>query len=59
MIRKILGNSNLLVSPYCLGTTTFGETTSEQDATPANIDHCIDSGINFIDTAEMVSHVPY
>ena len=32
MIRKNLGNSNLLVSPYCLGTMTFGETTSEQDA---------------------------
>lgn len=57
MIRKNLGNSNLLVSPYCLGTMTFGETTSEQDA-HQQINECIDSGINFIDTAEMYPTCP-
>ena len=32
MELKKLGMSELRVSPYCLGTMTFGETTQEDDA---------------------------
>ena len=52
MKLKKLGKSELVVSPYCLGTMTFGETTKEKDA-HQQIDESIDAGINFIDTAEM------
>ena len=57
MDLKNLGNSNLLVSPYCLGTMTFGETTDEKDA-HQQINECIAAGINFIDTAEMYPTCP-
>jgi len=49
-----LGQSDLMVSPICLGTMTFGEQVSETDA-HAIMDHAIDRGINFFDTAEMYS----
>ena len=52
-----LGKSNLLVSPYCLGTMTFGETTGQEDA-HLQINECLDAGINFIDTAEMYPTCP-
>ena len=32
MELKKLGMSELMVSPYCLGTMTFGETTQEDGA---------------------------
>lgn len=54
MIYKELGNSGLKASKICLGTMTFGEQNSEQDA-HEQLDFAIDSGINFIDTAEMYS----
>ncbi len=54
---KKLGNSDILVSSYCLGTMTFGETTSEDDA-HSQINHSIENGINFIDTAEMYPTCP-
>ena len=57
MNLKNLGNSNLLVSSYCLGTMTYGETTEERDA-HQQINACIDAGINFIDTAEMYPTCP-
>lgn len=47
-----LGNSDLYVPPICLGTMTFGQQNSEADA-HAQLDHAIDRGVNFIDTAEM------
>ena len=52
MNYKYLGNSDLKVSTYCLGTMTFGETTSEEDG-HYQLDESVASGINFIDTAEM------
>ena len=49
-----LGQSDLLVTPICLGTMTFGEQVGEQDA-HAIMDRAIARGVNFIDTAEMYS----
>ena len=54
---KNLGQSELRVSSYCLGTMTFGESTSEKDG-HEQIDLSIDSRINFFDTAEMYPTCP-
>jgi len=54
---KNLGQSELRVSSYCLGTMTFGESTSEKDG-HEQMDLSIDSGINFFDTAEMYPTCP-
>src|SRR5512141_2715788 len=51
MDYRRLGRSGLQVSPLCLGTMNFGETTSAKDAT-AIVAHAADLGINFIDTAD-------
>jgi aryl-alcohol dehydrogenase-like predicted oxidoreductase len=50
--RVRLGRSDLSVSPVCLGTMTFGEQVDEATAFDL-LDHAVDRGINFIDTAEM------
>lgn len=47
-----LGRSDLLVSPICLGTMTFGQQVGEALA-HSLLDQAIGRGINFIDTAEM------
>ena len=47
-----LGQSDLLVSPICLGTMTFGEQVTEPDSHRI-LDHAVERGIQFIDTAEM------
>ena len=52
-----LGNSDLIVSSYCLGTMTFGETTGQNDA-HKQIESALAQGINFIDTAEMYPTCP-
>ena len=57
MHYKNLGNSNLKVSSYCLGTMTFGESTNEEDA-HLQIYESLEAGINFIDTAEMYPTCP-
>ena len=49
-----LGNSELRVTPICLGTMTFGEQVSEADS-HAILDRSLERGVNFIDTAEMYS----
>jgi len=47
-----LGQSDLHVTPICLGTMTFGEQVDE--ATSYDIlDRSLERGVNFIDTAEM------
>jgi len=52
-MQKIqLGQSDLRVTPICLGTMTFGEQVNEGDA-HAIMDRAIARGINFLDTAEM------
>ena len=47
-----LGQSDLKVTPICLGTMTFGEQVSEP-ASHAILDRALARGVNFIDTAEM------
>lgn len=52
-----LGRSDTLVSELCLGSMTWGtQNTYEQAA--EQIEYAIDSGINFIDTAEMYPTTP-
>jgi aryl-alcohol dehydrogenase-like predicted oxidoreductase len=47
-----LGESNLKVSEICLGTMTYGQQNTIEDA-HQQLDYAIDQGINFIDAAEM------
>ena len=48
---KKLGNTGLNVSLICLGTMTWGEQNSQQEAFE-QMDYATDQGINFFDTAE-------
>lgn len=57
MEYRQLGNSDLKVSALSLGTMTFGEQNSEQDA-HAQLDMAVAHGVNFIDTAEMYPVAP-
>ena len=47
-----LGQSDLHVTPICLGTMTFGEQVNEADS-HAILSRSLERGVNFIDTAEM------
>lgn len=47
-----LGNSDLKVSEICLGTMTYGQQNTIEEA-HQQLDYAISQGINFIDTAEM------
>lgn len=47
-----LGQSDLHVTPICLGTMTFGEQVNESNA-HAILERSLERGVNFIDTAEM------
>ncbi|MFN3375623.1 MAG: aldo/keto reductase [Burkholderiaceae bacterium] len=47
-----LGHSDLAVTPICLGTMTFGEQVAEAEA-HGILDHALERGVNFLDTAEM------
>jgi aryl-alcohol dehydrogenase-like predicted oxidoreductase len=49
-----LGQSDLHVTPICLGTMTFGEQVDEPTA-HAILDRALERGINFLDAAEMYS----
>lgn len=57
MEKITLGTSNLAVSKICLGTMTFGEQNTEDDA-HSQLDYALERGINFIDTAEMYPVMP-
>ncbi|WP_163832573.1 NADP(H)-dependent aldo-keto reductase [Spartinivicinus ruber] len=52
MQYRQLGNSPLNVSTLCLGTMTWGEQNTQQQAFE-QLDYALDQGINFIDTAEL------
>ena len=47
-----LGKTNITVSSLCLGTMTWGEQNSQEEAFQ-QLDRAIEGGINFIDTAEL------
>ena len=57
MLYRKLGNTNIDVSVICLGTMTFGQQNSEQDA-HQQLDAAVAAGVNFIDTAELYSIPP-
>ncbi|MCU6798064.1 aldo/keto reductase [Paenibacillus sp. WQ 127069] len=52
MQYRVLGKSGVMVSELCLGTMTFGNTTSEEDSTTM-IHDFLDQGGNFLDTADV------
>ena len=52
MIYKKLGDTDLEVSLICLGTMTWGEQNSQQEAFE-QMDFALDHGVNFWDAAEM------
>ena len=52
-----LGQSELHVTPICLGTMTFGEQVGEALAHTL-LDHALSRGVNFLDTAEMYAVPP-
>ncbi len=54
MNYKLIPNTDLKVSELCLGTMTWGQQNTQEDAFQ-QLDLAIDNGINFIDTAEMYS----
>jgi len=52
-MRKVqLGQSDLQVTPICLGTMTFGEQVDEPTA-HSILSRAVERAVNFIDTAEM------
>ena len=52
MKKRLLRNTDIKVSELCLGTMTFGEQNTPQEAFEI-MDYALDNGINFFDTAEM------
>ncbi len=54
MRYRVLGRSGLRVSELCLGTMNFGSQTDEAESQRI-LDHALESGVNFIDTANVYS----
>ncbi|MDY6918927.1 MAG: NADP(H)-dependent aldo-keto reductase [Pseudomonadota bacterium] len=54
MNKNRLGNTDLMVSELCLGTMTWGQQNTREEAFE-QLDAALDYGVNFIDTAEMYS----
>jgi aryl-alcohol dehydrogenase-like predicted oxidoreductase len=52
MEKRTLNGTDLTVSRACFGTMTFGSQVEEADAIRI-VDYCLDSGINFLDTANV------
>lgn len=52
MQSRPISNTNLIVSPICLGTMTFGTPVGEAEAIRL-VHWALDHGVNFIDTANM------
>ena len=52
MLYTTLPNTDIKVSKICLGTMTFGQQNTENEA-HEQLNYAISKGINFIDTAEM------
>jgi len=52
MEYRKLGHSDIDVSVICLGTMTYGEQNTEQEA-HQQLSYALDHGVNFIDTAEI------
>jgi aryl-alcohol dehydrogenase-like predicted oxidoreductase len=54
MEKRRLGQSDLMVSPLCLGGNVFGWTADEATSFKV-LDRFVDAGLNFIDTADVYS----
>ncbi len=54
---RALGRTGLNVSQICLGSMTWGTQNTAEEAFE-QIDHALDQGVNFIDTAEMYPTTP-
>ncbi len=52
METRTLGKTNLRVSRVAMGTMTFGGQVNEEDSLRM-VDHCLESGIDFFDTANI------
>ena len=57
MKYRKLGTSDIDVSVICLGTMTWGEQNSQDDAF-SQMNYAIERGVNFFDTAEIYSIMP-
>jgi aryl-alcohol dehydrogenase-like predicted oxidoreductase len=57
MEKRRLGRTDLNVPALCLGTMMYGDQIGEAEAA-AQMDACLDRGINFFDTAEMYTVPP-
>ena len=57
MQRRALGETGMEVSAICLGTMMYGEQNTQAEA-HQQLDHALDCGVNFIDTAEMYAVPP-
>ncbi len=57
MQYRPLGNTGVDVSVICLGTMTWGEQNTAEEAFE-QLDYALDQGINFIDTAELYAIPP-
>lgn len=57
METRKLGNTDITVSPVCLGTMTFGTFTDEAEAF-RQMDYALEQGVNFFDTAELYAVPP-
>ena len=53
MKYRKLGTTELDISVICLGTMTFGEQNTQQEAFD-QMDYALERGVNFFDTAELV-----
>ena len=57
MNYRKLGNTDLDVSTICLGTMTWGEQNTQEEAFE-QMDYALQNGINFFDTAELYAIPP-
>lgn len=56
MDYRRLGHSGLMVSELCLGCMTFGWGTEDESEARAMVDHYLDAGGNFLDTADVYAN---
>ncbi|MCO5730773.1 aldo/keto reductase [Rhizobium sp. SSA_523] len=57
MKYKTLGRTDIRVSEICLGTMTWGSQNTQDEAF-AQMDHALEAGVNFFDTAELYPTTP-
>jgi len=57
MIYRRLGNTDIEVSVICLGTMTWGQQNTAEEAFE-QLNYALDQGVNFVDTAELYAIPP-